>query len=71
MQCAFTSNRQPETLQCVFFERLQRLLKLEKATAADLPERVLIGRALTSTYWDLCHLGARRDARALMNLRDC
>jgi hypothetical protein len=70
MQCAFTSNQQPEVLQSIFLGRLQRLLKLEETTAADLPERLLICRALTSIYWDLCRLGARRDARVLMNLRD-
>jgi hypothetical protein len=61
-----------EATRDVFLARLQRLVAIE----CDLglhpsdQDRRMVERAMASTYWDCCRLGARRDARRILGLSD-
>jgi hypothetical protein len=56
----------------MFLGRLRRLVSIEcnSGLKLEVGDRLMVERAMTSTYWDCCRLGGRRDARRILGLSD-
>jgi len=59
-----------ETVRDMFLGRLRRLVSIEcdSGLRLEVGDRLMVERAMTSTYWDCCRLGGRRDARRILGL---
>jgi hypothetical protein len=61
-----------ESVRDMFLGRLRRLVSIERdlSLALEVGDRLMVERAMTSTYWDCCRLGGRRHARRILGLSD-
>jgi hypothetical protein len=72
MASSGSSRHGREAAREVFLARLRRLVRMECELGLRPSEkdRLIIERAVASTYWDCCRLGARHDARRILGLSD-
>ncbi len=61
-----------ESVRDMFLGRLRRLVSIEcdSSLALEVGDRLMVERAMTSTYWDCCRLVGRRHARRILGLSD-